>query len=385
MSVTYLQAFLVLTLPVMGLIYALLGGLKLPLAERLGLDEGRVGRLVGGFGLMVGPTIMLCGFLTDALGRKGVFMAGMVLISLALMILARGTTYRAALVAVFLLGAGWSGTINVGNVLMRISVDSDRLTQALNFYDFVFGFGAFVTPFVLGLLLKRLGFGGGLGLLALLALLPVALGALAPMDPPAPAAAAAAAPDAGLKTLFASRVFWLAGLAFLFYVPIESSVAGWATTLVTRQGPGGERAASLALSGFWLAFMGSRLLVSIVGLHGHEHAALQALSIAAVGLAAALVMLRGRGAVATAVVLAGAICGPVFPTLIGVFLGGVPEAVLGRAVGFFFAFASVGWTVIPSLIGAVARRSGNIQRGFGVAAVSGALFAALIALLQLLT
>ena len=42
LSDTYLQAFLVLTLPVMGLVYALLGGLKLPLAERLGLDEGRV-------------------------------------------------------------------------------------------------------------------------------------------------------------------------------------------------------------------------------------------------------------------------------------------------------------------------------------------------------
>ena len=68
---TYLQVFLTISLPIMGLAYALVGGLKLSLAERLGLDEGKVGRLVGGFGTMFGPTIVLCGFLADAVGRQG--------------------------------------------------------------------------------------------------------------------------------------------------------------------------------------------------------------------------------------------------------------------------------------------------------------------------
>ena len=367
---TYLQLFLVVTLPLMGLVYALLGALKLALAQRLSLDEGKVGRLVAGFGMMVGPTIMACGFLTDALGRKGVFVGGMAAIAVAVFLLARGRTYAAAAAAVLLLGAGWSGTVNVGNVLMRISVSQENLTRAMNFYDCVFGFGAFATPFVLGLLLKRLGYAAGVALLGVLMLVPLALAVFADMGE-----SGASASSASLGALFQSRTFWLAGLAFLFYVPIESSVAGWATTLVARQGPGGERAASLALSGFWLAFMGSRLLVSITGVHGHERPFLLGLALACVALMLALVGFRGRVPVAAVVGLCGLVCGPVFPTLIGVYLTGVDASLLGRAVGFFFAFASIGWTALPAGIGAVARRTDDIQRGFTVAVASAILFA----------
>ncbi len=376
---TYLQLFLVVSLPLMGLVYALLGGLKLPLAERLQLDEARVGRLVGAFGMMVGPTIMACGFLTDAVGRKGVFVTGMALIALAVFMLAKARTYKAVFVAVLLLGAGWSGTVNVANVLMRISVPQERLTQAMNFYDFIFGFGAFAAPFILGLLLKRRGFGNGLSLLGGLMLVPVVMGVGAPMNPDVAAGPATAA--AGLGSLFSSKLFWVAGLAFLFYVPIESSVAGWATTLVTKQGPGGERAAALALSGFWFAFMGSRLLVAGVGLHGYERAFIFYLAIACVLLMILLVTARGRLPVVGAVILCGSACGPVFPTLIGVYLTGVDAGLLGRAVGFFFAFASIGWTLIPALIGMAARKTDDIQRGFRVSVASAVVFAALSGLL----
>jgi hypothetical protein len=38
----------------------------------------------------------------------------------------------------------------------------------------------------------------------------------------------------------------------------------------------------------------------------------------------------------------------------------------GRAVGLLFGCASVGWTVIPMVIGAIAART-TLQRGFRVA------------------
>ena len=376
---SYLQVFLVVALPLMGIVYALLGALKLPLAERLKLDEARVGRLVGGFGMMVGPTIMACGFLTDAVGRKVIFLGGMIAIAVAILLLAKGKTFGAATVAVLLLGAGWSGTVNVGNVLMRESVEPAHLTRAMNFYEFVFGFGAFVAPFVIGFLLRKSGFGPGLSLLAVLMLLPVAMGSVAPMS--ATSAAGPSTAAAGLGTLLSSRMFWIAGLAFLFYVPIESSVAGWATTLVTKQGPGSEKAAAVALSGFWLGFMGSRLIVAGLDVHGKERPFIFGLSLACIALMVLLVFLKGRLPVAAIVILAGLVCGPVFPTLIGVYLSGVHPSLLGRAVGFFFAFASVGWTLVPSLIGAVARKTDSIQRGFSVAAASAVVFAVFAVLL----
>jgi len=93
---TYLQIFLTASLPIMGLAYALVGGLKLSLVDRLQIDEGKVGRLVGGFGTMFGPTILLCGFLTDAVGRKGVWLAGSAAVAVSILMLARTRTYRRA-------------------------------------------------------------------------------------------------------------------------------------------------------------------------------------------------------------------------------------------------------------------------------------------------
>jgi MFS family permease len=400
---TYLQIFLTASLPVMGLAYALVGGLKLSLVDRLQIDEGKVGRLVGGFGTMFGPTILLCGFLTDAVGRKGVWVAGSAAVAASILILARTRTYRGALIAVVLLGIGWAAQVNVSNVLMRVAVPADgpreQLVWATNFFDFVFGFGAFITPMVLALILRRLGYSRGLLLIAMIATAPVILGIFAEMHPPAAASQVAAAvpmaqagPASGSAALLASPLFWVLGFAFLFFVPLETSVAGWATTLVLRQIPPdvpearAKRVAALTLSGFWLGFTGSRLIVSILGATGvltvllgktNEQALLVAMGVTCVVLMLTLAFVRGRAATSTAILLAGLACGPVFPTMMAVVLLSVPPDTMGRAVGFFFSFASVGWTVIPMLIGLVARKT-DIQKGFLVAAASGAVFLTLI-------
>jgi MFS family permease len=399
---TYLQIFLTASLPIMGLAYALVGGLKLSLVDRLQIDEGKVGRLVGGFGTMFGPTILLSGFLTDAVGRKGVWLAGSIAVAASILIFARTRTYRGALVAVVLLGIGWAAQVNVSNVLMRVAVPADgpreQLVWATNFFDFVFGFGAFVTPMVLAVILRKLGYSKGLVLLATIATLPVVLGIFAEMHPP-PVAAQVAAPSAnamaatsGSTALLASPLFWVLGFAFLFFVPLETSTAGWATTLVLRQTPAdvsdarAKQFGALTLSGFWLGFTGSRLVVSILGATGvltrllgrsNEQALLEALALACVALMLALVFVRGRVATSVTILLAGLACGPVFPTLMAAVLLSVQPDTMGRAVGFFFSFASVGWTVVPMLIGYVARKT-SIQRGFLVAAASGAVFLTLI-------
>jgi len=401
---TYLQIFLTASLPIMGLAYALVGGLKLSLVDRLQIDEAKVGRLVGGFGTMFGPTILLCGFLTDAVGRKGVWLAGSAAVSVSILMLARTRTYRAALVAVVLLGIGWAAQVNVSNVLMRVAVPADRpreqLVWATNFFDFAFGFGAFVTPMLLALILRRLQYARGLLLLAILATTPVVLGVFAEMHPPplAPQVLAATAieqtPTSGSAALLSSPVFWILGFAFLFFVPLETSTAGWATTLVLRQTPSdvpdarAKQFAALTLSGFWLGFTGSRLIVSVLGATGvltrvlgrtNEQALLMTLGVACVALMLALAFVRGRAATSATILLAGLACGPVFPTMMAVVLLSVQPDTMGRAVGFFFFFASVGWTVVPMIIGVVARKA-NIQIGFLVAAASGAVFLTLIAI-----
>src|SRR5437899_7407175 len=128
---TLLQSFMVLSLPLTGMCYAVLGALKLPLADRLKMDEAKVGGLVSSFGFMVGPIILLCGFLADALGRKGVWLTGSVLVALSLFLLARAQKYLWAVVAVLLLSAGWAAMINVANVLIYIAYSNVFIATTL--------------------------------------------------------------------------------------------------------------------------------------------------------------------------------------------------------------------------------------------------------------
>ena len=108
---THLQLFVVLSLPITGLCYATLGSIKLPLSKRLQLDEAKVGGLISAFGFMVGPIILLCGALSDAYGRKPVWMVGSLLVALSFVIFALARHYLVAVLATVLLAAGWTAMI----------------------------------------------------------------------------------------------------------------------------------------------------------------------------------------------------------------------------------------------------------------------------------
>ena len=59
-----------------GMGVALLGSVKLPLARRLAIDEGRVGGMVSMFPLAMIPVILGMGFLADLIGQQQVLIGG---------------------------------------------------------------------------------------------------------------------------------------------------------------------------------------------------------------------------------------------------------------------------------------------------------------------
>src|SRR5438552_10824953 len=79
-----------------------------------------------------------------------------------------------------------------------------------------------------------------------------------------------------------------------------------------------------------------------------------------------LVLSRKRALTIALILLAGLLYGPFFPNLMAILLSHFPVEVHGRAVGILFATASIGWTVFPMVIGAIAART-TLQRGFVVA------------------
>jgi MFS family permease len=396
----------------LGMCYALLGSLKLALAERLEINEDKVGGLVAAFGFMVGPVILLCGFLTDKFGPQDIWFVGAVLVGISLMLLARIQTYRGAVVAVLILGSGWAMMVNVSNVLGSI-VFAPNLVSGMSYIDFVFGLGAFMMPMTVAWLLARMKFQGMVTLFGTVTVVPALCILFVSLEPSkatakagdhnqtqtqtvgennatkAPGEKADAAQEKSpdridtFEEMLRSPVLWLCCLTMLFYAPLELSLGAWATTLVKRQIPEDMSAdqsaklTTLALSGFWLCFLSARLLSAIFGNDSIGHGLHVVLAVLGTAGLLGIVYSRKRQQTIALVMFCGFVFGPVFPVLIAILLKPMATEVSGRAVGFLFAGASIGWTLIPPLIGWVAKRT-NLQRGFLVAVASSVIFLGLV-------
>jgi fucose permease len=361
-----LQPTVVLGLLAAGMGAALIGSIKVSLAERLGIDESRVGGLVSTFGLIMIPVVLMMGVLVDLLGRPAVLVSGSVLIACALVVLARSKSYIQALIGVVLLSAGWAASINVLNVLLPTAFTGSHV-YATNLGNTFFGLGAFLTPLVIVFLLRRTGFSPCLMTMAIFALLfgMLALGASYPI---VAKQTAALTDGTSAVSFWANRPMWLCSLALFFYLPLEATMAAWFTTYLGDNGVKAN-AAPAFLSAFWLAFMISRLVVAFDVLRlpeGSETMLVLACALAGTVVLTGVVVGHGPRLAAILVVLAGFVFGPVFPTLMAVLLKHCEPSVQGRAVGLFFALGGIGWSTLPVLIGIYARRS-SVQRAFLIA------------------
>jgi fucose permease len=359
-----------------GTCHALLGSVKVPLARKLGIDEARVGGLVSVFGFTLIPAVLAAGFLVDAFGKQAVLSGGFVLLIVSLVTLARSGNYPTALVAVLLLGAGWSALVNVLNVTTPpafLPIDQihakngdgpSNFAYAMNLGDFIFGMGAFATPILIALLVPRIRLDRTLLVPAALAAVPLSLGFGVDWSrlatPPHESIAA------GFGELLTDPIVLICCAAFFCHVPIEASIAAWATTLMTDRGTSDRTAATL-LSVFWLTFTGSRLVTALTLPAGYDTFLITALAICCIAFTLGIAFSRSAQLTCALVVVAGAILGPIFPTLIAVLLAHVDPAHHGRTVGVFFCIGGIGWTAIPLLVGSYARRT-SVQRAFLITA-----------------
>lgn len=385
------QVLMVAALLVMGMGIALLGTIKVELARRLAIDEARVGGLISLFGFTIIPIVFGVGYLTDGLGKRIVVVAGCALVVASLATLAQAKSYAAALVGSLLLGAGWSALVNVGNVLTPAAFarGPDDTAYATNLANVFFGAGAFLTPLLMAFLLARVKFMQAMLVLAGLAAVPGLLGLVVDIDAitQAPAetaspnevaegastsasnlqAAATGAPAQAakaerVKTISGNTILWLCGLAFFCYFPMEASMSGWTTTLLTARGLG-EQSAARIFSGFWLAYLGSRLLTALALPSGWGVPLVLALSALCILILLCVAFARGQSEASWAVLAAGFAFGPIFPTTMAVLLDNVAPEFQGRAVGLAIALGGVGSSTMPLLIGALARRT-SLSRAF---------------------
>ncbi|MBK8500842.1 MAG: MFS transporter [Saprospiraceae bacterium] len=338
----FLTTMQIVALTVAGMSHALLGSIKVPLAKSLQINEDRVGGLLSAFGFTTIPMAFAAGILADTFGRQLVISAAFVMLICSVLVLSNAKKYSSALIAVLLLGVGWSALVNVLNVLqgsafLPIFREGAPLSSAMNFGDFIFGMGAFLMPIASAYLLLRLQFRKTFLSFALLICLPLILIFFVDWQPFA--IAAVTETSSGIGTLLADRKVLILCLAFFFYVGIEACTALWATTLMINRGLT-VRKATTYLSVFWLTFTIARLVAAFSMPAGKDMPILTVLAIGCILCTVVLAISKSSRTTLVAVVAIAVTMAPVFPILIAQLLGYVntelgPE-LGGRSVGLFF-------------------------------------------------
>jgi fucose permease len=250
-----------------------------------------------------------------------------------------------------------------------------------NLGNVFFGLGALVTPALVDILVRAVGFRRTLSVLAVVCLTPaVAVAFTDPnlFPPPQPG---------HLADVVGRPIVWLTALVFFLYCPLEGAMGTWATTYLTSLGYREGRAA-LLLSGFWVTFLAARLVTAFLQTEVLATGS-EAWLICLLAFLAAVVLgnLAGAAKLANAgagLLLLGFLLGPIFPTLVGVLFNHVAkDENRGTAFGAMFALGATGNLILPPVIGAYARRT-TIQRSLRIPMVV-ALFLAAASLMLVLS
>jgi fucose permease len=326
--------------------------------------------------------VLVSGAIADRLGVRGILIGGSILASLALVALAFAESYRAAALGLVAAGAGASCLMTGAMVLMPKAFFEENPSASINLGNVFIGFGALVTPALADVLVRGMRLRPTLNLLALLALLPTA--AVIFTGPEAYPSRAHSSAD--LLLTLSDPAVWLTGLVFAFYNPLEGVLGTWATTYLTEIGDKPQRA-SLFLSGFWLTFLGSRLLVSWLQQReilpeNSDPWLIVFLSVTTAVILGNMAGTKDQAVGRRCLLLAGGCLGPVFPTLVGVVFEHTRPSLHGTAYGAMFAIGSTGSLALPPVIGAYARRT-CVRNAFRLAMLVALLLAAVALVLSL--
>jgi len=353
-----------------GMVAALIGAIKLRLAERLQIDDARIGNLIMVWALASIPMIVIVGMLSDKFGYLSIIIPGLIITAAAMLLIGSGKTYGAVVLGALVLAVGGSCVNSAGNTLLVV-LNPGKGVMRQNFGNIFFGLGAMTVPLLTAYLFKRMKFPAVLGALAGIMLLPLILSI-----PSSYPAAGEFLLSQTLKRLVDPFVL-VGGLALLFYAGVEGSMGGWLTTFFKDAGFQ-EGQASALLSTFWISLLSGRLITALLlagNVLSEDQAPWVVLTVGLIIAAMLLVMsaARSKPLAVVAAIIIGLSAGPVFPTSIGFILKRYPGQ-SGVVFGAVFAILMIGGAVIPMSVGHVSKAS-SIRKGLLIVAGSALMLA----------
>ncbi|SNS48254.1 Fucose permease [Granulicella rosea] len=338
-----------------GLGTMLLGPILPLLAHRWGLTDAQGGTLLlaqfcGAFvgGVTVTPKLrrdLLLGFAAAGFGLLG-------------FALAPGLWPACAAIAIG--GAGIGRTITVTNVIAGRRFAASR-GNALMRLNFVWSFGAMLSPILAALLTPRFALEFLLEVFAFLFLFCALAQALQTRGLASESVVSSTSERVKTEGMATSAFLFFCGVMVL-YGGLETCLSGWLTTFALRYGQtGGGNSLALSQYTFVLLLMGltgGRAVASFILTKMHD-ATLQrvGLGLAAV-FTAALATAHSAGAIAVFAVLLGLSLSPVFPATFSIFIGRGPSE---RQAGLMIAASAIGAAALPWLMGVVSTRANSLQ------------------------
>ncbi len=354
----------------LGIAFSVLGALKLNLVKQLGIDDAQFGKLISALMFTSIFVVLAFGPLVDMFGYQPIAIIGFLLGSAAVFMLIFTSSYMTALISCMILAVG-AMCMNLGNTLLPMVIFEGNPTAASNFGNVFFGLGAFLTPFIIGMLLKKIGYKKTGSVIAIILLIPVLFALLAKYPEAQKTGLTFAQAFAVEFGMLANPVIIASALALFCYISLEVSMGGWITTYLSNIGFD-EKSANLILSLFWIGLMTARLITSTLITPEIGVIVIGVLALAATISIGIMVAAKSKGIGALFVVLTGCAFGPIFPTVVGVTFSKINPGQYGAAFGIIFAVGLLGGSTIPAAIGSYAKGK-TIQQSLIIAVAAAAI------------
>lgn len=362
----------------LGLDLSVVGPTLPALATQTGTTVGEMGLafLLGAVGGTIGT--LLGGWLFDwAPGRVVLGVAEMS--SASLLLLMPHVPWIGLLLALFVIKGVAGGVVGTGSNTLLLWTHRGKAGPFLNALHFFFGLGAFLSPFLLGLLITA---GGAYWhAYTILAVFDFAVGVavLVYLRPPT---AIPDAPDPAAATstgLYMVPIVVAAMLFLFFYVSSELTFGGWLYTYAVTLRLADAAAAAYLTSFFWLAFTVGRL-ISIAAAIRFSPAQILVAALAGCGAFLGLLTALSSSPLVLWVAAAGVgfSMAPIWPS--GYTLAVQSIRLTARVSSVIMLGDSVGGMVMPGLTGLFMERTGAAAMTWLVVASVIATFAAFVAI-----
>ncbi|NIP78322.1 MAG: MFS transporter [Gemmatimonadetes bacterium] len=331
---------------VFGIVLTALGSVLPSVIARFGLARADAGLLFTllSAGVLLGSLVF--GPVVDRQGYKGLLMASVAMVALGLEGIAFAPSVTLLAGSALLIGLG-GGMVNGGTNALVADISAGGRSAGLSLLGVFFGIGAFGVPFVLGLLLDRLGYTAVVAGIGGLVAIPVAF--YAALRFPAPKQPRGV-PLRRMLAMVRDPVLLLLGLILFFESGMEITVGGWTATYFHDELAVAPDRALYYLSLYWLGMTGARLVLGwLLNRASSARVLLASMGVALVG-ALVLVGSSAPPAAGVGVLLTGAGFAAVFPVILG-YVGDRYAELSGTAFSFVLVMALAGGSTLPWVTG----------------------------------